>query len=377
MEQRVFGRSGMRFGVLGFGCGAVGGLMVRGDPAEQQRTVARALAAGVNYFDTAVQYGNGESEKNLGRVLQQLKPAAAYVGTKVRLPSGDFGNIAAAVAASLEGSLQRLQRGHVDIFHLHNSITLAGGGDTLSARQVIDEVAPAFDRLRQAGKVRFLGITANGDTEALDQVIDSGLFDSAQVSSNMLTRRRRRHCRPLIRRRTTAACSTIPRPPGSASSASGCWPAARSRAQTSGIRSPARRPTRSAPPAATMPIWPAPGVWRRWSPKALPQASPRRRRGLRCRIRRWARCWSGSPPRGSSKPRSPRSRRGRCRPPRSTASPGSRPALPASRAEPYLPYIGAGLHLSQPSILSMTPGQRSGRSSRDMRQPPSGRRQVA
>jgi aryl-alcohol dehydrogenase-like predicted oxidoreductase len=48
----------------------------------------------VNYFDTAVQCGNGESEKNLGRVLQRLKPANVAVGTKVRLPSADFGAIA-------------------------------------------------------------------------------------------------------------------------------------------------------------------------------------------------------------------------------------------------------------------------------------------
>jgi L-galactose dehydrogenase/L-glyceraldehyde 3-phosphate reductase len=67
MEMRVFGRTGMQLPVLGFGCGAVGGLMVRGDPLDQERTVARGIDAGVNYFDTAVQYGNGESEKNLGR----------------------------------------------------------------------------------------------------------------------------------------------------------------------------------------------------------------------------------------------------------------------------------------------------------------------
>ena len=86
MQLRVFGRTGMQLSVLGFGCGAVGGLMVRGDPADQERTVARAIAAGVNYFDTAVQYGDGESEKNLGRVLQKLKPANVAVGTKVRVP---------------------------------------------------------------------------------------------------------------------------------------------------------------------------------------------------------------------------------------------------------------------------------------------------
>src|SRR2546422_10338462 len=127
MEMRTFGRSGMRVSILGFGCGAVGGLMVRGDPADQERAVARALEAGVNYFDTAVQYGNGESEKNLGRVLQKLKPASVAVGTKVRLPSGDFPRIPDAVAKSLEGSLSRLRLDRVDIFHLHNAITEAGG----------------------------------------------------------------------------------------------------------------------------------------------------------------------------------------------------------------------------------------------------------
>ena len=90
MQMREFGRTGMQLSVLGFGCGAVGGFMVRGEPDDQQRTIARAIAAGVNYFDTAVQYGDGKSEKNLGRILQALKPASAIVGTKVRLAGNRF-----------------------------------------------------------------------------------------------------------------------------------------------------------------------------------------------------------------------------------------------------------------------------------------------
>src|SRR5437870_10084821 len=128
MQLRVFGRTGMQLSVLGFGCGAVGGLMVRGDAADQERTIARAIAAGVNYFDTAVQYGDGESEKNLGRLLKKLKPTNAIVGTKVRLPSADFRSIGDAVRSSLEGSLGRLGLERVDIFHLHNGITVGGGG---------------------------------------------------------------------------------------------------------------------------------------------------------------------------------------------------------------------------------------------------------
>jgi L-galactose dehydrogenase/L-glyceraldehyde 3-phosphate reductase len=176
----------MQLSVLGFGCGAVGGIMVRGDPADQERTVARALGAGVNYFDTAVQYGDGQSEKNLGRVLQNLKPTNVVVGTKVRLPPGEFGRIADTVRISLEGSLTRLRLDRVDIFHLHNPITEAGGGSALSVRQMLDDVVPAFERLRQQGKIRFLGITALGDTAALHQVIDARVFDSAQVVYSML-----------------------------------------------------------------------------------------------------------------------------------------------------------------------------------------------
>ncbi len=186
MQLRVFGRTGLQLSVLGFGCGAVGGLMVRGDPADQERTIARAIATGVNYFDTAVQYGNGESEKNLGRILRKLKPANAIVGTKVRLQPSEFGRITEAATTSLEGSLARLGLDHVDIFHLHNPITETGGGATLSVRQVLDGVVPAFERLRRQGKARFLGITAVGDTTALHEVIDARVFDSAQVVYNML-----------------------------------------------------------------------------------------------------------------------------------------------------------------------------------------------
>ena len=186
MQLRVFGRTGMQLSMLGFGCGAVGGLMVRGDPADQERTIARAIAAGVNYFDTAVQYGDGESEKNLGRVLQTLKPANVIVGTKVRLPPGEFGRIADAVMKSLEGSLARLGLERVDILHLHNAITGQGGGSALSVRQVLDDVVPAFERLRQQGKIRFFGMTAVGDTAALHQVLDARAFDSAQIVYNML-----------------------------------------------------------------------------------------------------------------------------------------------------------------------------------------------
>ncbi|MGA8379883.1 MAG: aldo/keto reductase [Stellaceae bacterium] len=185
MQKRTLGRTGIEVSVLGFGCGAVGGLMVKGSAADQERAVARALDLGINYFDTAAMYGNGESERHLGRVLRSLKPELA-LGTKVRVPAAERGNIGAAVTASLEASLQRLQRDHIDLFQLHNHIMEGGSGADLTPQIVLGEVVPAFERLRRQGKTRFFGITAVGDTAALHQVVDARAFDTAQVSYNLL-----------------------------------------------------------------------------------------------------------------------------------------------------------------------------------------------
>jgi L-galactose dehydrogenase/L-glyceraldehyde 3-phosphate reductase len=67
---------------------------------------------------------------------------------------------------------------------LHSPITLGGDEEALSVPRVLDEVVPAFDRLRRQGKAQFVGFTAIGDMEALRQVTDARLFDSAQVVYN-------------------------------------------------------------------------------------------------------------------------------------------------------------------------------------------------
>ncbi|RYY07345.1 MAG: aldo/keto reductase, partial [Alphaproteobacteria bacterium] len=182
----LFGPNSTPLSLLGFGCGSVGGLMVRGARTEQEHAVASALEVGVNYFDTAASYGDGASEQNLGSALRTLGARDVVIGTKVGLRPAEFGRIGAAVTESLHASLRRLQRDHVDIFHLHNAITLDGGSNSLSVRQVLDEVVPAFQALRAAGKLRLTGLTAIGDTAALQQVIDAGSFGSAQVVYNLL-----------------------------------------------------------------------------------------------------------------------------------------------------------------------------------------------
>ena len=185
MDRRKLGRTDLSVSLLTFGCGAVGGLMTRGAPADRERAVARALAAGINHFDTAPPYGDGASEENLGRVLKSLKPDV-IVSTKVRLAASDRGRIAQAVAASMEASLRRLGRDHVDLFQFHNAIGAKRDGATFSADEVLREVAPALAQMRQQGTTRCIGFAAIGETEALHRLIGSGAFDAAQVPYNAL-----------------------------------------------------------------------------------------------------------------------------------------------------------------------------------------------
>jgi len=116
MDKRQLGRTGLDVSVLGFGCGAIGGLMVRGAAADQERAVVRAIERGVNYFDTAPQYGDGASERNLGRALKSLR-AKVLVGTNVRLSESDRRNVAAADAVMrgpLPAAAIAAMRSHLD-----------------------------------------------------------------------------------------------------------------------------------------------------------------------------------------------------------------------------------------------------------------------
>ena len=185
MEYRELGRTGLKVSALGFGCGNVGGLLIRGTPAERERAVARGIELGINYFDTAPIYGDGQSETNLGQAIRALK-ARVLVGTKVRLPAVSPAELPAAVTRGLEESLGRLGMERVDLLQLHNPITRERSGRAVCAADVRDAVVPALARLVEQGKIGFFGITALGDTPAVLQTIDGGAIHTAQVCYNLL-----------------------------------------------------------------------------------------------------------------------------------------------------------------------------------------------
>jgi aryl-alcohol dehydrogenase-like predicted oxidoreductase len=187
MEQRSLGSTGLRVSALGFGCGAVGGLMVRGKPEDQRQAVLRALEADITYFDTAALYGNGASEENLGRVMHELGVwQRVVVGTKVRLPAGEPGWARAAVRESLQASLRRLGRSDVDVFHLHNPIDLTPSDRALDLATVLDEVAAALEEVKMAGLARHVGFTGLGDSTAVRQLLMADPFETVQAYFNVI-----------------------------------------------------------------------------------------------------------------------------------------------------------------------------------------------
>jgi len=185
MEKRRLGRTGLQISVLGYGAGAVGGLFTKGDPADQERAIARAVELGINYIDTASLYGNGESERNLGRVLKKLKPDVV-LGTKFRLKAADRSRVADFVAQSMDESLKRLGLDHVDLFQLHNPLVAKDADDKIDVEIALNEVVPALHKLQKAGKTRFIGFSGVGETPALLKAIDSRAFDTVQVVYNAL-----------------------------------------------------------------------------------------------------------------------------------------------------------------------------------------------
>ena len=210
MQYRTFGDTGIQVSALGFGCGDVGGLMVRGTVQERVDAVARALDAGITYFDTASMYGRGQSEINLGAALRQLKESAV-IGTKARLMPDDLADIKAGVVRSVEASLARLGSERVDLIQLHNQLSPRRGTDiaVLTTEDAM-EVADAFETLHREGKVGAWGITALGHTATLHQVIDSGRFNTAQTSYNILTQAPAGPCLTTIPTRTTRGWLSAP-----------------------------------------------------------------------------------------------------------------------------------------------------------------------
>jgi L-galactose dehydrogenase/L-glyceraldehyde 3-phosphate reductase len=187
MKHRTFGRSGIKVSEIVFGAGNVGGILIDKDDATKREAIRRAIAGGINWIDTAAQYGNGKSEEALGWLLPEAG-ATPYLSTKFNLDVENLKDIPAQIEERLVASLARLKRSSVDLLQLHNRIGSKPGGRVMAVEQILGKngVADGLDRLREKGLIRHMGITGLGEAASVCEVIRSRRFDSAQVYYNLL-----------------------------------------------------------------------------------------------------------------------------------------------------------------------------------------------
>ncbi|VWC14703.1 aldo/keto reductase [Burkholderia pseudomultivorans] len=158
MEYRTLGRSGLQVPVLSFGAGTFGGtgplFSAWGNTGvdEARRLVDICLEAGVNLFDTADVYSDGESERVLGAAIKGRRDRV-LISTKTGLPTGDGPNDAgtsrARLVRAVDDALRRLGTDYIDLLQLH----------AFDAATPVEEVMSTLDALVHAGKLRYIGVS--------------------------------------------------------------------------------------------------------------------------------------------------------------------------------------------------------------------------
>ena len=191
MQYRALGTTGLSVSAIAFGTGPVSGLMTSMPNDEQRSVVAKAVELGVNWFDTAASYGNGQSESRLGAALASIRNNdPLYVATKVRVQLKGEKDLRPLVMASVAQSLERLQIPRVTLLQIHNSIT-RNRNDQPTSVTPDDVLGPqgllaGMEDVREAGFVDHFGLTGIGDTDSLITVISSGRFATIQAPVHLL-----------------------------------------------------------------------------------------------------------------------------------------------------------------------------------------------
>lgn len=157
MPYRLLGKTGLVVSALSFGASSLGSVFRATDDSESVEIVKEAVQSGINYIDTAPWYGQGKSESVLGKVLPSLPRSSFYLATKVGRYEKEvtkmFDFSAERTLKSVDESLQRLNLDYVDVIQIHD-MEFAPNLDV-----VINETLPALQKIKDAGKAKFIGIT--------------------------------------------------------------------------------------------------------------------------------------------------------------------------------------------------------------------------
>jgi len=191
MKRRPLGKTGLLVSEIGVGAWQLGGPLILDGKSDGHpelgrdfsiRLIRQAGELGINFIDTAEQYGNGESERRVGEALEGRRDQwviSTKFGAQVG-PNGERMNDAspARVPLSLEHSLRRLRTDTIDIYLYH---TAPKPGEA-------EQVAAFLQKAKQEGKVRAVGISTM-DLQQVEYLHSLGCLDVVQYPKNMMDTR--------------------------------------------------------------------------------------------------------------------------------------------------------------------------------------------
>jgi aryl-alcohol dehydrogenase-like predicted oxidoreductase len=194
MEYTILGRTGLKVSVAGLGCGGPSRLGLRQDAQSANSAIAlvrQAIDLGVNFLDTAQAYG---TEPIVGKGITGIPRDRLVISTKKSLPSPDRPDPENEVRQGLEQSLKLLGTDYIDVYHLH-------GVEPKDYDFAKSRLMPAMLKLREQGKIRFIGVTEGFVPDPSHQMLQQGLkenlWDVVMVGFSLLNPSARKTVFPL------------------------------------------------------------------------------------------------------------------------------------------------------------------------------------
>lgn len=194
MEYTILGRTGLKVSVAGLGCGGPSRLGMRNDPQSSNHAIGlirEAIDLGVNFFDTAQNYG---TEEVVGKAIAGIPRDRLVISTKKTLPSADHRDPEKEVVEGLEQSLKQVGTDCIDVYHLH-------GVEPKDYEFAKNRLMPAMRRLKEQGKIRFIGVTEGFVVDPAHTVLEQGLkenlWDVVMAGFSLLNPSARRNVFPL------------------------------------------------------------------------------------------------------------------------------------------------------------------------------------
>ncbi len=217
MRYRTLGRTGWEISEIGYGAWGIGGKQwLGGEDDESLQALNRAIELGLNFIDTALAYGEGHSERLVGKVVREA-PGKIFVATKVppknlKWPAQPGIGIEDVfpndyIIRCTEKSLRNLNLETIDLQQLH-----VWNPEWIDR----DEWRRALEDLKKSGKVRAVGVSINDhQPDSALEVIRTGLIDTVQVIYNIFDETPERNLFPLVRELNIGVLARVPLDEGS------------------------------------------------------------------------------------------------------------------------------------------------------------------